>query len=283
MLFSLRCGARTNHNPSGGFMKQVVRRGIRDITVDEVPAPALQPHHVLIRPAYSLISSGTETASIHTQGLLRETAANPGRLKMILQTMHSNGIVRTADEVRNKLKELSILGYCGAGYVEAVHPTVTDLFPGDRVAYGGEGTGHGELILAGRQLIARVPETVPLEQAAFTTLGSIALNAVRIARLELGDVVAVIGLGIVGQLIAQVARLQGARVIAIDLMRSRLETASRLGAERACLPDSAPETIAAATDGRGADCVIIAAASKSAAPCAQAVQIVRDRGRIVVV
>src|SRR3954469_3153256 len=280
MLFS-RFTAKANQ--SGHPMKQVVRRGIRDITVDEVPVAALQCHHVRVRPAYSLISSGTETASIHTRGLLHEAAADPGRVAMILRTMRANGIIRTADEVGAKLKELSVLGYCGAGYVDAVHPTVTDLSPGDRVSYGGEGTGHGEYILAGRQLVARVPETVPLEHAAFTTLGSIAMNAVRISQLELGEVVAVIGLGIVGQLIAQLARLQGARVVATDLIGSRLHTASSLGTHHACLPDSVGEAVSSLTNGRGADCVIIAAASKSSAPCAQAAQIVRDRGRIAVV
>jgi predicted dehydrogenase/threonine dehydrogenase-like Zn-dependent dehydrogenase len=177
-----------------------------------------------------------------------------------------------------------VLGYSGAGKIAEKHPTVTDLEIGDRVAYGGEGTGHGEAIVTGRNLVARVPEGVPFEHASFATLGSIAMNAVRIAGIQIGDVVAVIGLGLVGQLVAQLARLQGAAVAAIDLKQDRIDLARRLGADHAVSGGSgAREAVAAITSGRGADCVIVAAAAKSAAPCGQALEICRDRGRIVVV
>ncbi|MGA8029851.1 MAG: bi-domain-containing oxidoreductase [Bryobacteraceae bacterium] len=265
-------------------MQQIIRKGLKDIIVDEVPDPIVIPHHVLIRPVFSLISSGTETASIHQEGVLKEVTDNPSHIRKVLDVMQINGPVATLREVRAKFSEYAALGYSGAGVVAEKHRTVTDLEPGDRVAYGGEGTGHAETIITGRNLVARVPENVPFEHACFATLGSIALNAVRIAGIALGDRVAVIGLGLVGQLAAQVARLQGAMVIATDLKPDRVELARKLGVHEPIFGGgSLTEQVAAITNGKGADCVIIAAASKSATPCKLAVDLCRDRGRIVVI
>jgi predicted dehydrogenase/threonine dehydrogenase-like Zn-dependent dehydrogenase len=240
-------------------------------------------HHVLIRPIYSLISSGTETASIHQEGVLKEVSENPSHLRMIWNVMKEKGPTRTAAEVYAKFSEYAVLGYSGAGVVADKHATVTDLEIGDRVSYGGEGTGHGETILTGRNLVARVPDEVPFEHACFATLGSIALNAVRIANVEIGDVVAVIGLGLVGQLIAQLVRLRGGVVVAMDLKPARVDLALELGAEHGLMGGAAAEGVNSITNGRGADCVIVAAAAKSAAPCQQALELCRDRGRIIVV
>ena len=265
-------------------MKQVLRKGLKHIVVDEVPDPVVTPHHVLVRPYYSLISSGTETASIHQEGVLKEVSDNPSHLRKIWDVMKEKGPVRTIAEVNAKFSEYAVLGYSGAGIVVDVHPTVSDLEIGDRVTYGGEGTGHGETILTGRNLVAPVPENVPFEHACFATLGSIALNAVRIAQLGLGDVVAVIGLGLVGQLVMQLVRLQGGVAIGIDLKPERVDLASELGADSALLGGAgALEAINSLTNGRGADCVIVAAAAKSPAPCRQALEICRDRGRLVIV
>lgn len=268
----------------GSYMKQVLRKGLKEIIVDDVPDPVVTPHHVLVRPLYSLISSGTETASIHQEGVLKEVVDNPSHLRKIWDVMKTTGPVRTVAEVKAKFSEYAVLGYSGAGLVVDKHATVTDLEIGDRVAYGGEGTGHGETVLAGRNLVARVPGSVPFEHASFTTLGSIALNAVRTAQVGIGDVVAVIGLGLVGQLIAQLVRLQGGVCIAIDLKQDRVELAVRLGADHG-LPGGAAikEQVNAVTSGRGVDCVMVAAASKSSAPVRQALQICKDRGRMVIV
>lgn len=251
--------------------------------VDEVPDPKVSAHHVLVRPLYSLISSGTETASIHQESVIKEVADNPSHLRKIFDVMKIAGPVRTAAEVKAKFSEYAVMGYSGAGIVVDKHDTITDLEIGDRVAYGGEGTGHGETILAGRNLVARVPDDVGFEQACFTTLGSIALNAVRTANIGMGDVVAVVGLGLVGQLIAQLARLQGGVVIAIDLKQDRVEMARQLGADYALSGSSVAEQVNAITEGRGADAVIVAAAAKSSAPCEMALRLCRDRGRMVIV
>jgi predicted dehydrogenase/threonine dehydrogenase-like Zn-dependent dehydrogenase len=264
-------------------MKQVLRKGLKDIVVEEVPDPIVIPHHVLLRPAYSLISSGTETASIHGEGLLKEVADNPSHLKKILRVMRSTGPARTVAEVRAKFNEYAVLGYSGAGVVIDKHESVTDIQIGDRVAYGGEGTGHGETILTGRNLVAKVPDEVAFDQACFTTLGSIALNAVRTAGIGVGDVVAVIGLGLVGQLVAQLVRLQGGVVVALDLKEDRVELARRLGADHAISGDGAAAQVGALTGGRGVDCAIVAAAAKSSAPAELALHLSRDRGRIVIV
>src|SRR5687768_13159790 len=189
-------------------MKQVLREGLKDIVVEEVPDPLVVPHHVLVRPLYSLISSGTETASIHQEGVLKEVSENPSHVRKVLDVMKVNGPVRTVAEVRAKFSEYAVLGYSGAGIVAARHPTVGDLEVGQPVAFGGEGTGHGETVLTGRNLVVPVPQGVSLEHASFATLGSIALHAVRIASIGIGETVVVVGLGIVGQLVVQLARLQ---------------------------------------------------------------------------
>jgi predicted dehydrogenase/threonine dehydrogenase-like Zn-dependent dehydrogenase len=239
-------------------MKQILRKGLKEIIVDEVPDPVATAHHILVRPLYSLISSGTETASIHQEGVLKALADNPSHLQRIWRAVQSQGPISTFSEVRAKLKEYAVLGYAGAGVVVDKHPSVATFEIGDRVAYGGEGTGHGETILVGEKLAVKIPPGVAAEHACFTTLGSIALNGVRIARL------------------------QGASVLAIDLKPQRVELAHRLGADHALLASpSLPPQVESITGGRGVDCVIIAAAAKSSAPCEQAVEICRDRGRIV--
>jgi predicted dehydrogenase/threonine dehydrogenase-like Zn-dependent dehydrogenase len=263
-------------------MKQILRKGLKDIVVDDVPDPLVSPHHVLIRPIYSLISSGTETASIHQEGVLKAVADNPSQLSKIWNAVKAQGPVRTLAEVKAKFSEYAVLGYSGAGLVVEKHSTITDLEVGDRVAYGGEGTGHGETVLVGRNLVAKIPEHVAFEHACFTTLGSIAINGVRIASISLGERVAVIGLGLVGQLISQLARLQGGFTIATDLRPDRVELARQLGADVTLLGGSQLSAqIQSVTNGLGVDCVIIAAAAKSDAPCRAAVEICRDRGRIV--
>jgi hypothetical protein len=264
-------------------MKQVLRKGFKHIVVEDVPDPPLTPHHVLVRPCYSLISSGTETASIHPD-ILKSVAHNPSQLKMVLSVARQQGPLATVDEVRARFESYAVLGYSGSGYVAAKHPTITDLEIGDRVVYGGEGTGHAETVVTGRNLVGRVPANVELPDASFATLGAIALNAVRTAGISIGDSVAVIGLGLVGQIIAQLARVHGASVSGFDLRQDRVELAKTLGIHHGFSdPSSIQDAILGVTDGRGADCVIIAAAAKSDAPCLTALSVCRDRGKIVVV
>ena len=168
-------------------MKRIFRRGLKEILVDEVPDPVVVSNHVLIRPQYSLISSGTETASIHQEGVVRALADNPSHLGKIWSVMKTAGPLRTLAEVKGKFTEYAELGYAGAGVLVDKHSSVTGLEIGDRVAYGGEGTGHSETVLAGKNLVVRVPDNVPFEHACFATLGSVAMNSVRIANRSLGE------------------------------------------------------------------------------------------------
>ncbi len=264
-------------------MKQVLRKGFKDIVVTEVPAPALRPQHVLIRPHCSLISSGTEMASIHNEGVIAEIAENPSHLKKVWDVMKIAGPARTIAEMRAKFSEYAQLGYSGAGVVIDKDPVICELDVGDRVAYGGETTGHCETVLAGRNLVVKLPETVPFEAGCFTTLGSIAANAVRISGIGFGETVAVVGLGLVGQLVAQLVRVMGGIVLGVDLKPSRAEIAKQLGADYGADAGGAVALAGTVTGGRGADAVIVAAAAKSAAPVQLALDLCRDRGRIVIV
>ncbi len=265
-------------------MKQVIRKGLKDIIVDDVTDPMVSSNHVLVRPFYSLISAGTETADIHTDSLLKEVADNPGHLQTVWNVMKKTDPVSTFNEIRAKFKDYAVLGYSGAGVIVEKDAKVTDLAIGQRVAYGGEGTGHGETINVGRNLIARVPDNVTFQEACFTTLGAIAMNAVRLAEIKLGDVVAVIGLGLVGQLTAQLVRCHGGVVVAIDLDASRVGIAKETGADFCIVAgDTTVEEVRSLSGGRGADCVIVAAASKSARPLQDGVSMARDRGKIIMV
>ena len=134
-------------------MKQVVRRGFADIIVTEVPDPVVKPYYVLMRPHCSLISSRTETASIHKEGILKEVTDNPSHLRKVWDVLQATSPKGTLAELKARFSAYAVLGYSGAGVVVDRHPTAQDLQIGARVAYGGEGTGHGETILAGRNLV----------------------------------------------------------------------------------------------------------------------------------
>lgn len=265
-------------------MKQVIRRGLKEIIVDEVADPTVTSNHALVRPFYSLISSGTETADIHTDNILKEVADNPSHLQTVWNVMMKTDPVSTFNEVRAKFKDYAVLGYSGAGIIVEKDEKITDLSVGQRVAYGGEGTGHGETINVGRNLLARIPDNVSFQEACFTTLGAIAMNSVRLAEINIGDTVAVIGLGLIGQLVAQLVRCQGGVVIAIDLDPNRVNMAKETGADFGlAASDATVQEVRALTSGRGADCVIVAAASASAKPLQQGVSMARDRGRVIMV
>ncbi|MCU1291124.1 MAG: oxidoreductase domain protein [Acidobacteria bacterium] len=265
-------------------MKQVIRRGLKEIIVDEVADPQVTSNHVLVRPFYSLISPGTETADIHTDSIVKEVADNPSHLQTVWNVMMKTDPVSTFNEIRAKFKDYAVLGYSGAGIIVERDEKVKDLNVGQRVAYGGEGTGHGETINVGRNLIARVPDNVSFQEACFTTLGAIAMNSVRLSEINIGDTVAIVGLGLIGQLVAQLVRCQGGVVIAIDLDGKRVEMARETGADYALTAsDKIVEEVKALTNGRGADCVIVAAASVSPKPLQQGVSMARDRGRVIMV
>lgn len=266
-------------------MLQVLRKGLKNIVVEEVPEPTLGPGEVKIKTAYSLISTGTEIAGLHTEGLVKEVIREKSKISSLIgRVIKEQGLIKTTEAILDKFKELSITGYSGAGVVIEKAPNVTDLFLGQKVAYGGAQTGHAQFVCVPRNLVAPVPDTVNLKEASLATVGSIALHAFRNAEISIGDTVAVIGLGLIGQIVVQLARIAGTQVIGIDIRKDRLQQAMDQGADLVLLASENPKTVLdTLTHGRGVDAVIVCASSKTSEPMELGVNIARNRGRIVVV
>ena len=266
-------------------MKQVVRKGFSEVVVEDIPAPALRTGSVLIAPSYSLISSGTETADLHTEGIVREVLERPSQLRALGMLAASYGVIPTVREAFGKFQDRAVIGYSGAGTVIRKDQAITDLEEGDLVAYGGQGSGHGEIVCISRNLAVRLPEGLSCKDGTFATLGAIAMNGTRTAEIRIGEFVAVIGLGLVGQLVAQLVRVAGGRAIGIDLLPNRVDLGRRLGLNSGIVAGvgTEAESVKALTGGIGVDCAIVCAKSKSAVPVEQAVQMLRDRGRLVIV
>lgn len=266
-------------------MLQVLRKGLKEIVVEEVPEPSIGPGEVKIKTAYSLISSGTEIAGLHSEGLAKEVIRERDRLSTLIgRAVKEQGIIKTTQAIFDKFKELSITGYSGAGVVIEKSPGISDLDLGQRVAYGGVQTGHAEIVCVPRNLVVPVPEVVDLREASLTTVGSIALHAVRNAEITIGDSVAVIGLGLIGQLVVQLVRISGARVFGIDLKKERLDLAINHGAEIALPALENPKAVLnTLTGGQGVDAVIVCASSKTSEPLEMALDIARSRARVVIV
>lgn len=268
-------------------MKQVlIRRG--KAVVEKVPAPLVESGHVLVEVAYSLISTGTELSGVQASGksLVRRALAQPEKVAQVVTYLREQGIQRTVAKVRGQLDAGSPTGYSCAGVVVQVGRGVTDLHPGDRVACAGAGiANHAEIVLAPRNLVAPVPDACPLKDAASVTLGAIALQGIRRADPRLGEIVVVIGLGLLGQLTVQLLKAAGCQVIGFDVDARRVALAKELGADHAFVAgavDGAAE-VRIRSNGHGADAVIITASSSSDAIAQQAMEIARKKGRVVVV
>ena len=267
-------------------MKQVLI-GHGKAIVATVPAPFVEPGHVLVEVAYSLISTGTEISGVERSGksLLKRALEQPDRVKDVLNYLQSQGIRRTVAKVQGKLSKRST-GYSCSGIVIQVGEGVKDLQHGDLVACSGGGIAtHAEVVLVPRNLLVRVPEGCDLKAAASVTLGSIAMQGVRRADPRLGDIVAVVGLGLLGQLTAQLLKAAGCRVIGLDLDARRVAIAERMGTDHAFQSSrvDALNEVRHLTAGHGVDATIITAASQSSAIVNQAMEITRKKGRVVVV
>jgi len=269
-------------------MKQVLqdaRSG--EIEVAEVPAPQLLPGCVLVRVAASLVSAGTERASAEfaSKNLVQKAQARPDLVREVLGKVRRDGLMSTVNAVRARLDQPTALGYSSAGTVIAVGEGVTDLVGGDRVACAGAGYAvHAEAACVPRLLCAKIPEGVRLEDAAFTTVGAVALHGLRVADVKLGDTVGVIGLGLLGQLTVQVLKAAGCRVFGMDIDPGRAQLAVKLGASAAT--DSAGEfrdLCLQHTRGFGVDAVLITAETASSEPVNLAGQVARDRAVVTAV
>ncbi len=269
-------------------MKQIVQNPKTGrLEMVEVPAPAPAPGQVIVRNHFSVVSPGTEKMAMDfaRKSLLGKARSRPDLVKQVLRKVQQEGPLPTYRAVMNRLDVPQPLGYSTAGVVESVGTGVLEFAPGDRVACAGAGyANHAEWVTVPENLVARVPEGLPLEKAAFATLGAIALQGLRVAEPTLGEVAAVIGLGLIGQLTVQLLRANGCRVLGIDLDETRMKQALDQGAESAASPaDDHEAWRTAATGGYGADLVLVTAASESSAPLQLAADLCRMKGRVVAV
>ncbi len=268
-------------------MKQVlVQKG--SVIVAELPAPHPEPGEVLVRVRASCLSVGTEMSAVRSSAapLWKRALQDPSKVATTLKLAATSGIRRTWSLVEDKIDAAHPTGYSAAGVVVDVGSIIDDLAIGDRVACAGAGYAHhAEFIRVPRNLCARIPDALNWESASTVTLGAIALQGVRRAQPTLGETVAVIGLGILGQLTVQILRANGCRTIGVDLDRERSALAFSLGMDLALQPDDATsvDQVARLTDGIGVDCVIITAATPSDALVSTAFKMCRKKGRVVLV
>lgn len=250
----------------------------------DAPAPVPRKDSVLIETSLSLISAGTERMLVDfgRASLLAKARSQPERIKMVLDKARTDGVVNTIEAVRSKLRQPIPLGYCNVGVVKAVGGSVNGFKPGDRVASNGP---HADIACVPQNLCAQIPDRVDDESAAFTVVGSIGLQGIRLAAPTLGEYFVVSGVGLIGLLTVQLLRAHGCKVLAIDFGADKLALAAQFGAEICNLAagDDPLTACLAFTHGRGADGIIIAASTPSNDPISQAAKMCRQRGRIVLV
>ena len=269
-------------------MKQIVQnQKTGDLKVVEVPTPAIQRGRVLVRTEASLISAGTERMSLELaqKSLVGKAIERPDLVKQVVQKFKTEGLVNTVNAVRARLDTTKALGYSASGSVIEVGSEVRDLRVGDRVACAGANfASHAEVLSVPQNLCVRLPYEVTFEAGAFGTLGAIALQGVRLAEPTLGEAAVVIGLGLLGQITIQLLKANGCRVCGIDLDPEKVKLASELGADMAIVSgEQNVEEISRWSRGRGADLVVITAATSSNEPIELAAEVSRRKGRVVAV
>lgn len=258
---------------------QNIRNGAT--TTTELPTPMAGPDELLVASAASLVSAGTEryVVELAKKSLLAKARERPDHVKRVLQKLRQEGVLQVAAQVRAKLEEPMPLGYSAAGVVLECGRHVQEFKPGDRVAMAAP---HAEAVAIGRNLCAKIPDGVSFEQAAYTSVGAIALEGVRLGRVSLGDRVLVIGLGLIGQITVALLKAQGCRVFGVDVDADKLELAKAFGADEVGI-GTPRQRLLAFSDQHGVDAVIITAATASNEPIEFAAEMARTKGRIVLV
>ena len=277
-----RPGSRAIYGAGKSTMLQVsqhVRTGVTRVV--ELPDPIAPKGGLLVATAASLISAGTEryVVELARKSLLAKARERPDHVRRVLQKMRQEGLIATATQVRAKLEEPMPLGYSAAGIVLECGQGVQEFKPGDRVACVGP---HAGVVSVGRHLAARIPDGVSFADAAYASVGAIALEGVRLAKATLGERVVVIGLGLIGQITVMLLRAQGCKVYGVDPDAKKVELARSLGADVA-RTNGVVDEIMAFADGQGVDAVIITASTESNGPIELAAEVARVRGRIVLV
>jgi predicted dehydrogenase/threonine dehydrogenase-like Zn-dependent dehydrogenase len=257
------------------------------LEVAETPLPRPASNELLVKTTVSVVSAGTERAVLEMgqRSLIGKAQDRPDLVRKVMDKVGRDGVLATARATFAKLDASLPLGYSCAGRVIELGNAVQAFAVGDRVACAGAGVAnHAEVNAVPAPLCVRIPEGVDDESAAFVTLGAIALQGVRTAAPQLGEMVVVLGLGLIGQLTVQILRASGCQVLAVDLDQSKVELARQLGAQRAALrSDDLQQLTLGMTSGRGADSVIVCAASESGDALTLSGELARDRGKVVVV
>ncbi|MGE0553597.1 MAG: zinc-binding alcohol dehydrogenase, partial [Gemmatimonadales bacterium] len=253
------------------------------VELREIPVPEIGPRQLLVESRASLVSAGTERMLVEfgRAGLWGKVKSQPERVRQVVDKIRTDGLGPTLDAVRSKLGEPIPLGYCNAGVVRRVGAEVPGFRVGDRVATNG---AHAEWVRVPHTLAAKIPDGVSDEAACFAPLAAVALQGIRLAAPALGETVVVVGLGLVGLLTVQLLRANGCRVLGIDLDPDRRELARGFGA-KVVSGDGAAQVAAVleATDGFGADAVLLTLSSQATEPVNLAAAMARPRGRVVLV
>ena len=267
-------------------MKQLLQ-SLKDgaTMVADIPAPRRGAGQVVVLTSVSLVSAGTERMLVEfgKSNLIQKARLQPEKVKQVLEKARSDGLAITLEALRSKLDQPLALGYCNVGAVAEVGAGGDGLAVGDRVVSNGK---HAEVVAVSRNLCALIPEGVSDEAAAFTVMGAIGLQGIRLANPTLGECVVVTGLGLIGLMTMQMLRAQGCRVMGIDVDAGRLELARQMGAEVVANAAAGDDVLSAAqafSRGRGVDAVLITASTSSSEPVSQAAKMCRKRGRIVLV
>ena len=257
------------------------------LNIADVPSPEFTRGHVIVRVTHSLISTGTELSKVDlaSKSLLEKARERPDQVAKVLEAVRSEGMVATVGKVRQRLASPQPLGYSLAGAVVAASEECESLRVGMLVACGGATACHAEMVSVPENLSVPVPEGVPLGDAAFATVASVALHGIRTAGVSIGDRVLVIGLGLVGQLTVRLCAAAGAHVFGVDPRPDRAQLSLASGAEIAdtTLDKPAVRQVLDWSGGRGADVVIVTAGGADNQPLVMAGAAARDRARVVVV
>jgi len=269
-------------------MKQLAQYQDGRLELQDVPSPVAPPGGILVRTTCSVISPGTEKMKVEQarMSLLQKAKARPDQVRKVIETAKTLGWKAALQKVRNRLESPSPLGYSAAGMVVAVDELNTRFRVGDRVACGGaECAFHAEVIAVPDLLAVPIPESVENWQAAYTTLASISMEAVRQSGVRLGERVLVMGQGLVGLLATSLLKASGARVMGVDFIAGRLQTALAMGAESVVNPSQSKleDEVREWTHGQGVDAVLLCVGGQGAAAADQAISALRDRGVMVIV
>jgi predicted dehydrogenase/threonine dehydrogenase-like Zn-dependent dehydrogenase len=270
------------------LMRQLAQYQDGRLELQEVPTPVAPPGGILVRTMCSVISPGTERMKVEQarMSLLQKAKARPDQVKKVIDTAKTLGWKAALEKVRNRLESPTPLGYSAAGVVAVVDELNSRFRVGDRVACGGaECAFHAEMIAVPDLLAARIPDGVEDWQAAYTTLASISMEAVRQSGARLGERVLVMGQGLVGLLATSLLKASGARVMGVDFVAERLQTALAMGAERVVNPTQLKleDEVRVWTDGHGVDAVLLCVGGKGREAADTAIACLRDRGVMVIV